>query len=86
MEQPKRQEGGMEKLRAKRVKNFTVDAAKCAKITDMFTGGAAVASTSSVTAMLQQQQVEGEGGGRQFMLVCRAALDLGLKTCRLGQM
>ena len=31
-----------------------------AKITDMFAGGAAVASMSSVTAMIQQQQVEGE--------------------------
>ena len=37
----------------------SVDAAKCAKITDMFAGGAAVAPTSSETAMIQQQ-VEGE--------------------------
>ena len=33
---------------------------KCAKIPDMFTGGAAVASTPSMIAMIQQQQVEGE--------------------------
>ena len=61
MEQPKRKKGGAEKLCAKRVKNLTVDATKCAKITDMFAGGAAVASTASETATNQQQQVEGEG-------------------------
>ena len=60
IEQPKRKKLGAEKLHAERVKNLTVDAARCAKITDMFTGGAAVASMSFVTAVLQQQQVEGE--------------------------
>ena len=60
MERPKRKKGRAEKLRSKRMKNLTVDAARCAKSTDMFAGGAAVASTSSVTAMLQQQHFEGE--------------------------
>ena len=52
---------------AKRLKNLTVDAAECAKIADMFAGGAAVASTSSVTAMLQQQQVEGEDSSSRVL-------------------
>ena len=55
-----RKKSGAEKLRAQRVKKLTEDAAKCAKITDMFAGGAAGASTSSETAVNQQQQVEGE--------------------------
>ena len=54
MEQPKRKKLGAEKLRDKRLK------LQCAKITDMFAGGAVVASTSSETAVIQQQQVEGE--------------------------
>ena len=58
MEQPKRKKLGAEKLHAKR--RISLHAAKCAKITDLFAGGAAVASTSSVTVMIQQQQIEGE--------------------------
>ena len=54
MEQPQRKKLGAEKLRDKRLK------LQCAKITDMFAGGAVVASTSSETAVIQQQQVEGE--------------------------
>ena len=53
MEQPKRKKLGAEKLCTKRLKTLTVDAEKCAKITDMLAGGAAVASTSSVIAMIQ---------------------------------
>ncbi|XP_037399184.1 B-cell receptor CD22-like [Pygocentrus nattereri] len=44
MEKQKRQNGGAEKLRAKKLKSLTVDAAKCVKITDVF---AAVATTFS---------------------------------------
>ena len=60
IEKLKRKKGDAEKLYAKTLKNLTVDAAKCVKITDIFAGGAAVASMSSETAMLQQQQVEGK--------------------------
>ncbi|KAJ8353590.1 hypothetical protein SKAU_G00211570 [Synaphobranchus kaupii] len=42
-------------------KNLEADAAKCAKITDMFAAGAAVASTSIVPDIVQQQ-VQLEGG------------------------
>lgn len=47
---------------AKQIKYLHADAAKCAKITDVFAAGsAAVASTSTVTAVLaiMQQQVKG---------------------------
>ncbi|MCP3888841.1 MAG: hypothetical protein GY702_08185 [Desulfobulbaceae bacterium] len=49
MDRPKRK-GGAEKLRAKRLKNLAADAGKCAKITDMFGGGASVAPSTSIGA------------------------------------
>ncbi len=56
MDRPKRK-GGAEKLREKRIKSLEADAAKCAKITDMFT--AAVASTlTAVPKYVQQQEPE----------------------------
>lgn len=61
MDKAKRKKGGAEKLRAKRAKNLAIDAAKCVKITDMFTGGAAVASTSSVTAVQGEDSSSGQG-------------------------
>ena len=62
MEQSKRTKLGAETLRTKRLKNLTVDAAKCAK---MFAGGAAVASTSSATAMIQQVEGEDSSSGQE---------------------
>lgn len=60
MDKQKRKKGGAEKLQAKKINNL--DAAKCAKVTDMFAArAAAVASTATVTAVpaIMQQQVEG---------------------------
>ena len=58
--------GGVEKLWAK-INNLEADAGKCAKIPDMFAAGAAVASTSTVPDIVQQQVelggVEGVGHG-----------------------
>ena len=48
MDKPKRKlKGGAEKLRAKSLKNLAADAGKCAKITDMFSGGASGAPSTS---------------------------------------
>ena len=52
MAKRKRQEkemGGAEKVRAKKKKLLVQDAAKCAKITDLFRGGAAVSQAADDT-------------------------------------
>ncbi len=59
MDRPKRK-GGAENLREKKLKSLEADAAKCAKITDMFSVGAAaaVASSSSAVPNLSQQHYQ----------------------------
>lgn len=60
MDKPKRKlKGGAEKLRAKRLKNPA--AGKCAKITDMFSGGASGAPSTSGESSTTSTSGQGEG-------------------------
>ncbi|CAB1442976.1 unnamed protein product, partial [Pleuronectes platessa] len=59
MDKPKRK-GGAEKLRAKRLKNLAADAGKCAKITDMFSGGASGAPSTSGESSTTSTSGQGE--------------------------
>ncbi|CAL8383599.1 unnamed protein product [Arctogadus glacialis] len=62
MDKPKRKlKGGAEKLRAKRLKNLAADAGKCAKITDMFSGGASGAPSTSGESSTTSTSGQGEG-------------------------
>lgn len=60
----KKRKGGAEKIRAKKKLALQADAAKCAKISQLFGGGFSGASTSVKLASDGGQQVE-EGKGRQ---------------------
>ena len=62
MDKPKRKlKGGAEKLRAKSLKNLAADAGKCAKITDMFSGGASGAPSTSGESSTTSTSGQGEG-------------------------
>ncbi len=74
MDRPKRK-GGAEKLWEKRIKSLEADAAKCAKITDMFT--AAVASTSTAVPKYVQQQEPEQVPSHDEQACCSVVSDEG---------
>ncbi|KAL6485944.1 hypothetical protein MHYP_G00053360 [Metynnis hypsauchen] len=57
MEKQKRQKGGAEKLREKKLKSLTVDAAKCLKITDVFAAVATTSSVADINSLLRGRQL-----------------------------
>ncbi|KAI4884376.1 hypothetical protein NFI96_000286 [Prochilodus magdalenae] len=58
MEKQKRQKGGAEKLRAKKLKSLTEDASKCVQITDMFTAAASASSVDEDRSRQGEQQTD----------------------------